>query len=108
MTELSYHPPEFADVEAWAEAYVTSRDLEFKLAPPRPPLEFRQGAAPLRLTSPGRPLELVPGRRRERTPKGEALRNPRQRARVVHTFLHHELQAAELMCWALLSFSDAE
>jgi uncharacterized ferritin-like protein (DUF455 family) len=29
-----------------------------------------------------------------------------KRARLVHTFLHHELQAAELMCWALLRFSD--
>jgi uncharacterized ferritin-like protein (DUF455 family) len=27
---------------------------------------------------------------------------------VLHAFFHHELQAAELMCWALLAFSDAE
>jgi uncharacterized ferritin-like protein (DUF455 family) len=26
---------------------------------------------------------------------------------VVHTFLHHELQAAELMCWAILAFPES-
>ena len=25
---------------------------------------------------------------------------------MLHTFLHHELQAAELMCWAVLAFPD--
>lgn len=29
---------------------------------------------------------------------------PRWRAHVLHGFLHHELQAAELMCWAILAF----
>jgi uncharacterized ferritin-like protein (DUF455 family) len=27
---------------------------------------------------------------------------------LLHKFWHHELQAAELMCWALLRFADAE
>jgi uncharacterized ferritin-like protein (DUF455 family) len=45
----------------------------------------------------------------ERAPKSpgpEALRNPARRAQLVHTFLHHELQAAELMAWALLAFPE--
>lgn len=42
-----------------------------------------------------------------RTPKPSALMFPPMRARLLHTFMHHELQAAELMCWALLKFSDA-
>ncbi len=32
--------------------------------------------------------------------------SPQSRARQLHVFLHHELQAAELMCWALLAFPD--
>ncbi len=96
------------DVEAWAEHYVTSCDLHTKLSPEPPPARFREGAAPLRLLQPGRPPELRPARRGERTPKQEALEQPYYRARTLHAFLHHELQAAELMCWAILAFPDAE
>ena len=82
--------------------------LSDKLAPPPPPSRFREPATPLRLAEPGRPLELRLARRGERTPKLEALKEPRYRARALHAFFHHELQAAELMCWALLAFADAE
>jgi len=98
----------FPDVEAWAEHYVRTDDLRFKLGPPAPPSRFRESATPLRLEQPGRPAELRAARRGERTPKREALREPLQRARTMHLFFHHELQAAELMCWALLAFCDAE
>ena len=97
-----------SDIEAWAEAYVKSTDLAHKLAPPPPPKVFRAAAAPLRLNEPGRPAELRAARRGERTPKQEALEDPYYRARTLHAFLHHELQAAELMCWAILAFPDAE
>jgi uncharacterized ferritin-like protein (DUF455 family) len=100
--------PELEDIEAWAEHYIRSTDLAFKLAPPPPPKLFRRGPTPLRIGEPGRPRELRPARRGERTPKQEALDDPHYRARTLHAFLHHELQAAELMCWALLAFSDAE
>jgi uncharacterized ferritin-like protein (DUF455 family) len=98
----------FPDVESWAEHYVRSSDLRTKLAPPPPPASFREGARPLRLAQPGRPPELRAARRGERTPKLEALKEPYYRARTLHAFLHHELQAAELMCWAILAFPDAE
>ncbi len=97
-----------SDIEAWAERYVRSTELAHKLTPPAPPKVFRAGHAPLRLEQPGRPPELRQARRGERTPKQEALEDPRYRARTLHAFLHHELQAAELMCWAILAFSDAE
>lgn len=84
-----------------------SCDLRVKLAPPKVPDVFL-GGPPERLVSPGRPPEFFAAPRRERTPKPEALVEPRFRARVLHTFFHHELQAAELMCWAILAFSDAE
>ena len=83
-------------------------ELSFKLAPPSPPARFREAAPPRRLEQPGRPAELRLARRGERTPKLEALKEPHYRARALHAFFHHELQAAELMCWAILAFSDAE
>ena len=98
----------FPDVEAWAEHYVLSAELCDKVAPGAPPARFREGAEPLRLTQPGRPAEFRAARRGERTPKLEALKEPHYRARALHAFFHHELQAAELMCWALLAFADAE
>jgi uncharacterized ferritin-like protein (DUF455 family) len=99
---------ELPDVEAWAEHYVLSAELRYKIAPSVPPVRFREAAAPRRLTEPGRPAEFRAARRGERTPKLEALKEPHYRARALHAFFHHELQAAELMCWALLAFADAE
>jgi uncharacterized ferritin-like protein (DUF455 family) len=100
--------PPFVDVEAWAEHYVLTTDLGEKLAPPPPSLPFRDGAEPVRLSGPGRPPQFRAAKRGERTPKLEALKEPHYRARALHVFFHHELQAAELMCWALLAFADAE
>jgi len=100
--------PVFADVEAWAEHYVRTDDLSFKLMPAPVPACFREQATPMRLQQPGRPALFRAARRGERTPKLEALKEPYYRARALHAFFHHELQAAELMCWALLAFADAE
>lgn len=98
----------FPDVESWAEHYVASTELAVKLAPPPVPRVFAERAAPRRLQKPGRPPELRFAGKNERTPKPEALKDPHYRARALHAFFHHELQAAELMCWALLAFADAE
>ncbi len=87
---------------------MSSADLPTKLAPPTAPAQFRVNANPMRLSAPGRPSEFRPARRGERTPKLEALKEPHYRARALHAFFHHELQAAELMCWAILAFADAE
>jgi uncharacterized ferritin-like protein (DUF455 family) len=106
---LSLPPPrDFANVETWAEHYVLSTKLSDKLAPALPPTRFTERATPRRLQQPGRPAEFRIARRGERTPKLEALKEPQYRARALHAFFHHELQAAELMCWALLAFADAE
>jgi len=43
----------------------------------------------------------------EKSPRPGALREGRARARLVHTFLHHEVQAAELMAWAILAWPEA-
>lgn len=60
----------------------------------------------LRLAQPGRPPELRVAAHKIKAPRGGALRDPKKRAALLHTFWHHELQAAELMCWAVLAFPD--
>lgn len=96
--------PEAGTVERWCWDYVLATSLAHKLEPP--PLPERgeaEGAGPRRLTAPGRPPELRVVARAEKT---RGLGSPTGRARALHTFLHHELQAAELMAWAVLTFPD--
>jgi uncharacterized ferritin-like protein (DUF455 family) len=93
-------------VEEWAARYIASTDLDVKLAPPLVPKVWTEAPSALRVASPGRPAALTVTSRARKSPSGEALRSPEKRAELVHTFLHHELQAAELMAWALLAFPD--
>jgi len=78
-----------------------------KLSPPRPPRTFSVGAQPLRLVQPGRGPEFQVKGHGDKSSGASALQSVARRARLVHTFLHHELAAAELMAWALLAFPDA-
>ena len=99
-------PPE-GTLERWAWDYLHADTLAHKLAPPTAPERTEDRAPPRRVLAPTRPLSLTVSPRAERTPSANALRNPTQRARLLHVFVHHELQAAELMAWALLAFPDA-
>ncbi len=92
--------------ESWAKRYVLSESLAYKLSPDCPPSSWGEAPVPLRLLSPGRPSELTLASAGTRVPQD--LSEKSARAKLLHTFFHHELQAAELMCWALLAFSDAE
>jgi len=93
-------------VERWCWELVTGTELERKLAPRDPPRSASWEEAPptRRVRSPGRPPELARIERAARTPRPAALESPQARAHLVHTFLHHELQAAELFAWAILAF----
>lgn len=92
-----------ATLTGWARAYVEATSLAEKLAPPPlPPALGEPLPAP---TAPGRPSELIVEARARKAPKSFV--HAHKRAELVHTFFHHELQAAELMCWAILRFGDA-
>lgn len=100
-------PPPEGTVERWAFDYVLSVDLAHKLAPPPAPEAWEATPVARRLAAPGRPPELRVVRRAPKAPGPEAIRAPARRAELVHTFLHHELQAAELFAWAILAYADA-
>jgi len=99
-------PPREGSLQRWAYNYVVSDQLAAKLAPPPVPAVVLDDAVALRLTGPGRPSELRVSNAKTKTPGTGALRDASRRAELLHTFFHHELQAAELMCWAVLAFPD--
>lgn len=91
-------------INAWARGYIESKSLAYKLAPPAPPSSGQGQSCEALDLRPGRPPELellakAPGLRGKH-------RSQQARAKAAHTFLHHELQAAELMCWCLLRFPE--
>jgi uncharacterized ferritin-like protein (DUF455 family) len=93
--------PEAGTVERWAWDFVLTTSLASKLALAPAPERWEDNPPVRRLEHPGRPPEL---RVVARAAKTRGLSTPNGRARALHTFLHHELQAAELMAWALLAF----
>ncbi len=105
-------PPPGGTVEAWAWSYLHTTRLEEKLTPPPRPRDWEPAPIARRVTAPGRPRELSTEARpnaggASTSSTSGALRDPMRRASMLHTFLHHELQAAELMAWALLAFPEA-
>lgn len=93
-------------MERWAWDYILTTSLEEKLVPTRPPEVWESDAPARRIAEPGRPAEFVQAGPRPRSPRTRRLKDPKRRAELLHKFLHHELQACELMCWALLAFPD--
>lgn len=96
-------PPE-GTIERWAWDYVLAATLAAKLEPPPVPTAFEEAPSPRRVPAPGRPAELEVVAKAGKT---RGLGSAHGRARALHTFFHHELQAAELMCWAVLAFPEA-
>jgi uncharacterized ferritin-like protein (DUF455 family) len=93
----------------YARSLVEGTTLAAKLVPPpSDELDLADAEAPLRLAAPGRPasLAIVPGRA-ARVPPLAGMRDPAQRARILHALANHELQAIELFAWALLAYPDA-
>lgn len=103
---LAFAPvePEEGTVERWAWDYVLGVTLDAKLSPPPVPERWELDPPARRLDAPGRPPEL---RVAPKAGKIRGLRSEHGRARALHTFFHHELQAAELFAWAVLAFPAA-
>ena len=121
MTAMATMRTGATTIEAWAADFIRTTSLAHKLTPPPRPLVWSADVAgvskdeaavapampaPLRIDAPGRPAELELITRAEKAPKRGALQSPERRGHLLHTFVHHELQAAELMAWALLSFPE--
>jgi uncharacterized ferritin-like protein (DUF455 family) len=95
-------------VRQYALGIVTSDTLAGKLVPPPEGLELADTEPALRLAAPGRPSNLGIALGRDvKVPPLAGMRDPSQRARILHALANHELQAIELFAWALLAFPDA-
>lgn len=99
-------PPD-GTVERWAWDYISSTDPAHKLHPPEIPTEFDPAHGWGAPGSPGRPVGWSLIQHSEKSVSRNAMRAPAVRCRMVHTFLHHELQAAELFARAVLVYPDA-
>ena len=108
--DLHSSTPPAGSLARWAFDYVVSCEVALKLDPPRPWGENELGEmstqAPLRLSAPGRPANWVVVARHARTPSAASLGHALNRAKLALTFAHHEIQAAELMAWAILAFPE--
>ena len=87
-------PPPPDTLERWAWEYLRASELTHKFELAEPPGELEADAPPRCAVRPARSELLARSGARVKTPGKEALRNPLRRAQLVHTFLHHELQAA--------------
>jgi uncharacterized ferritin-like protein (DUF455 family) len=98
----------FVQLREHARRIVEADTLDDKLAPiPGRVRDDERGPA-LRIAAPGRPRELgIASARTVRVPPASGMRDPAQRARILHALANHELQAVELFAWALLAFPDA-
>jgi uncharacterized ferritin-like protein (DUF455 family) len=92
----------------YARSIVLATSLDGKLAPPPDDLDFEAPRAALVLAAPGRAAALaITAGRDARVPPVAGMRDPAQRARILHALANHELQAIELFAWAVLAFADA-
>ena len=96
--------PPRESVERWAWDYIRTTDAAYKLEPPSAPDTWEDRPPRRVLTAPGRPAGWRVVDKAPKRVKRGALKHERRRCQLFHTFLHHELQAAELMGWAILAF----
>jgi uncharacterized ferritin-like protein (DUF455 family) len=101
-------------VREYAESLVAAETLAAKLAPPPPGLADDDRGGGTSVAAPGRPPELAfalggAGSKVARAPmpRPTQLGLARKRAVCLHRFANHELQAVEIMAWALLAYPES-
>ncbi len=101
---------EGASRREFAEAIVLGGSIEEKLRTP-PARLVDDDSRPVRVPrAPGRDASIAietDPRKKRRVPPIEGMPDPRQRVRIVHALMNHELQAIELFAWAVLRYPDA-
>ena len=110
MEPAATRPPAW-DVEQWCLAFVESTDERTKLDPPAPPdasdaTRWSENTVARPDVRPGRPATWRVEKQSPKTPRPGALVRREIRAQLMHTFCHHELQAAELFAWGILAFPE--
>jgi uncharacterized ferritin-like protein (DUF455 family) len=95
----------------FALAIIGAGSLAAKLRPPELELRDRPAdrGASLRPMMPARDAATaILAGRAAKVPPVSGWPDPHQRARILHAYINHELQAAELFLWALLAFPETE
>ena len=96
------------EISEFAARVLHSPNLEQKLSPPGDNLTDSKPFCGEVAIKPGRPENLtISPHNQVRIPPLTGLRDPAQKARILHACVNHELQATELYAWAILAFGDA-
>ena len=97
------------EIRDFAERILFSDSIEEKLLPPDAHLTDNHPGPVLRLAEPTRPDNLLfaPPKAAPSMPKPAGFLQDRRKAVAHHIMANHELQALEVMAWALLAFPDA-
>ncbi|MDP7035853.1 MAG: DUF455 family protein [Planctomycetota bacterium] len=97
------------EIREYAKRILSSPRIEDKIAPPPGFLTDHDPGTPLFWTFPARPESLVIRTQKTRVPMPgpDQLADPRSRGKCLHFFANHELQALEIMAFALLAYPQA-
>ncbi len=97
------------EIRDFARRCLLSAAIDDKLADPELPFTDQDPGPPERVELPMRPADLQFADRRmaPKLPSAQSLQEPAKRGLAHHILANHELQALEVMAWALLAFPSA-
>ncbi len=97
------------EIREFARRCLLSSTIEDKLLEPERPFTDLDPGPPDRIGRPARPADLQFADRRTapKLPSAQSLKEPAKRGLAHHVLANHELQALEVMAWALLAFPEA-